>query len=82
MGAAQAADDEIALVAHRRGHRETGQGGVGDDERVFDGICQAAQPAAQDNAQFGFPAFQTLPQELGAHLYANKIVGIHRFTYV
>ena len=55
--AAELADDEIALVPHGRGDRETGNVAVGDHDGIFDAVGQAAQAAAEYDAdQRGIPA--------------------------
>ena len=49
---AQGAHDEVSFMPCCGGNGETGQLPVGDDDGVLNMVCQTAQAAAQNNAQF------------------------------
>ena len=63
---AEGADDEVPLVADGRGHGESGEFVVGDDEGVLDLVGQHAEAAAEDDADLRLPSFHPLEESVGS----------------
>ena len=66
---AEGADDEVPLVADGRGHGESGEFAVGDDEGVLDLVGQHAEAAAEDDADHGLPSSHPLDEGVGGGVY-------------